>query len=56
MMYNTRDSNNNYEEGIQDVSYEVVEKKAQMDHVDNVPEHFIQSAIWEHPLLERGPS
>ena len=38
MMYNTRDSNNNYEEGIQDVSYEVVKKKAQTDHVEDAPE------------------
>ena len=37
-MYNPRDSNSNYEEGIQDVSNEVVEKKAQMNHVVDAPE------------------
>ena len=35
--YNPRDSNNNYEDGVQDVSYEVVEKKAQMDHIEDTP-------------------
>ena len=35
--YNLGDSNNNYEEVIQDVSYKVVEKKAQMDHVEDAP-------------------
>ena len=35
-MYNPRDSKNNYEEGIQDVSNEVVEKEVQM--VEDSPE------------------
>ena len=38
MMYNPRDSNNNYEEGIQDVSNEVVEKEVQMDHMEDSSE------------------
>ena len=34
-MYNPRDSNNNYEEEIQDVSNAEVKKKAQMDQVED---------------------
>ena len=37
-MFNPRDSNNNYEEGMQDVSNKFDEKKAQTDHVEDAPE------------------
>ena len=37
-MHTPRDSNNNHEEGIQDVSDKVVKKQAQMDHMEDAPE------------------
>ena len=37
MASNPRDSNNNYEDGIQDVSYEVTRKNVQTDHVEDAP-------------------
>ena len=36
-VYNSRDSKHNYEDKIQDVSYAVVRKKVQMDHVKDKP-------------------